>query len=604
MTTLALLLWACGPGQAEHTDAPPTQPSTSGVAESGAQVATTTRIPETAPETSKAAPADVVLHSGTVVTMDGNDAREAVAINEGLITAVGSDNEVLALAGDDTLLVDLEGRTVLPGLIDSHAHWLFNGSGAAAAVAHGWTTLGEFFVDEARLAQLVDLDIRGELPVRVNAYLALGFGFERFGDWYQRYELGQQLSPNVRIAGVKLFVDNGDRGEKLLSAEYTDNPGYFGQGFWTQEELTGIVEEAHAAGFQVAAHTGGDAAHDLIINAFESVLGDESNDVYRHRIEHVMILRDDQLQRLRALRLIASFQLSWFHSDWTEEFESTMGPDRVAWVGRWKDILDAGIPAAGSSDHPWGYGETGPAMKAIYQSVTRIGEGGSPPADWMTSQLLTVEQALQLVTVQGAYAAFEEEIKGTITVGKVADLIVLSENPLQVSEADLPGIEVMVTMVGGRVVHCSAASLCPTEDMAGLAVDGVGVTLSASSSSSGHGPELVLDGRQAGDSFWSSGEDAPQWIEFALEEPSSLEALVLVVFQNPEGQTVHIVEVQRDGEEWEVVHEFRGLTSTGETLEFHPHEPIAAVRRVRVTTTDSPSWPEWYEVVLKLDKSP
>lgn len=106
-----------------------------------------------------------------------------------------------------------------------------------------------------------------------------------------------------------------------------------------------------------------------------------------------MILRDDQLHRVKELKLLASVQISSFLSACTEEFESVSGPERVEWVARYRELLHAGIFTAGSADLPWRYGQTGSASKALYQSVTRIGENGDPPADWQLDQPLTCGSA-------------------------------------------------------------------------------------------------------------------------------------------------------------------------------------------------------------------
>ncbi|MFQ5553359.1 MAG: amidohydrolase, partial [Thermoplasmata archaeon] len=268
------------------------------------------------------------------------------------------------------------------------------------------------------------------------------------------YEPRQNFSSMLRIGGLKIFVDSGDRGQKFLTDPYQDNPGYYGEVYFTQAELDELVRETHQRGFQIAAHTGGDAAHDLILSAYEKALSGEPNALYRHRIEHVMILRDDQLETMRRLGILASFQLSWFHSDWAEEFETTLGEERLPWVGRWRDLLDAGVPSIGSTDHPWGYGTPGPSMKAIYQAVTRIGEQGLPPPLWMSDQRISAEQALRLLTIDAAYGTFQEDVKGSISVGKLADLVVLSESPLAVAPERIPEVEVLLTIVGGRSEHC------------------------------------------------------------------------------------------------------------------------------------------------------
>ncbi|MBA2632114.1 MAG: amidohydrolase family protein [Chloroflexi bacterium] len=217
----------------------------------------------------------------------------------------------------------------------------------------------------------------------------------------------------------------------------------------------------------MATHTCGDAAHDLVLNAYEAALAGADNADHRHRIEHVLVVRDDQVQRMRDLKILASFQLTFMNSDWAAEEEATLGPERLGWVGRWRDLLEAGVPAVGSTDFPWAIrdelnGQGGPAMKALWFGATRIGQEAGPPPPWLADQVISVEQGLDLITRAGAYATFEEDRKGTVTPGKLADLVVLSEDPRSVAADDLPGVSVLMTMVGGRVEYCApdAGALC------------------------------------------------------------------------------------------------------------------------------------------------
>lgn len=413
---------------------------------------------------------DLILHNGAIVTMDAETPRaQAIALRDGKILAVGRDKDVLALRAPATRVVDLQGRAVLPGFNDSHGHWIGDrgeaGGGSAAeaideALAHGWTSVSELFVSQARLAELCRLDRAGELRLRVNAYLPLSWQHERFGDWYRKYEPRQVLGPRLRIGGLKLFVDNGEPGKELLTEPHSDDPGELGEGFFDREELTALVRKADEEGWQLAAHTMGDAAHDLILDAYATALAGRPNEA-RHRIEHVAIMRDDQIERIRELGLLASVQLSWFNSDWAEQVESELGPERARWAGRWRDLLDANVHVIGGTDHPWGKGEVGPALKAVYQAVTRVGEQGAPPPAWMRAQRITVDEALRLITLDAAYGTLEEDVKGSLAPGKLADMVVLSASPLEVAPTRLQEIGVLATLVGGRVEHCtSITALC------------------------------------------------------------------------------------------------------------------------------------------------
>ncbi|MFZ0626664.1 MAG: amidohydrolase family protein [Acidimicrobiia bacterium] len=414
---------------------------------------------------------DLIIVDAVVITEDeSTPTAEAVAVESGKITAVGNNDEIEQLAGPNTRVVDLDGRTLLPGFIDSHAHWIGDWSlrygrpedAVATAARFGWTTINEMFASQANLELYSQLDESGDLPIHVNAYLPINYGNDRFGNWYLDYTPGAQLSPHVRIAGMKLFVDSGDYGEKLLTEPYADNPGYFGTGFWNQADLDEAVATADQAGFQVTAHTGGDAALDLIINALDKAL-DGGPNLLRHRIEHVMIARDDQIERMAALNLVASIQLTFFNSDWADEFSSNLGPERVGWVGRWRDLLDAGVPTIGGTDQPYGYGTVGPSMRAIFQAVTRIGESGAPPPDWMLSQRISVDEAIRLITIDAAWGSNEESVKGSITPGKNADFVVLSADPTTADPAALGDISILTTLVDGEVIFCEkgASGFCP-----------------------------------------------------------------------------------------------------------------------------------------------
>ena len=134
--------------------------------------------------------------------------------------------------------------------------------------------------------------------------------------------------------------------------------------------------------------------------------------------------------------------------------------DGLAWAGRWRDVLDSGVTTIGGSDHPW----TPPvSIGGFAEAVTRVGAGGVAPEPWMTAQTITIEEAIRLLTADAAYGAFEEDVKGTLTPGKLADLIVVSANPLEIPPEQLFDLDVLVTVVGGETVYCAQASaeFCP-----------------------------------------------------------------------------------------------------------------------------------------------
>lgn len=414
-------------------------------------------------QTSRTAP-EVIYHGGVVLTMEATQPRaEAIAIRNGRITAVGTDEQVLPLADRVTRLVDLGGRTVLPGFIDSHAHWIGDGEmvgltpelAIEAALRRGWTSISEQFVNVQRLDRLRELDTSGSLRLRVNAYLPLNFEDDKFS-WFLDHEPRHVYSPHLRLAGVKLFVDH-DWGTRF---------------HWSQVELDNYVLTAHRNGWQVTAHAISAEAHDQYLTAVSRALAAHPAPDARHRAEHVIQLRDDQLARMRELGMIASIQPA-LPGDAPAEagFPELVARGEIGWITRWRDLVDSGVRTIGSTDMPWivlvlGDHATdlphGSPLEAVFQAVTRPSYLGRTPEDWQLRQRLTVDQALRLFTADAAFGTFEEDVKGTLAPGKYADLVILSANPTAVAVDSLRDIEALVTVVGGKVEHCAdpATRLC------------------------------------------------------------------------------------------------------------------------------------------------
>ena len=410
---------------------------------------------QTSPSLSK-----LILFNGIILTMDeAQPQAQAIAIKGDRIVAVGSNEDILVLADSATQVVDLEGTTVVPGFIDSHEHRIGDQQGQSGqpqgviqdAIEQGWTSIDELFVNDERLRELCTLNQNGELRLRVNAYLALHSPQgNSYGNWHQAYEAGREVSPYLRLAGVKIYMDHGWGHGELL---------------WTQEQLDQMVQEAHDLNWQIAAHTVGEPAHTSILDALEKALGGQADSRYRHRIEHVIVISDDEIQRMQRLGIIASIQLNgpgtWV--DYDDYHEPLMTPDLYPHFARWRDLFAAGVMIAGSSDWPGSSTEEGfgAPMLLLYQAVTRTGNNRRPPEQWMMGQAITIEEALRSLTINGAYATLEEDKKGSLTEGKLADLVILSANPLTASIEIVPDIQVWMTMIGGTVEYCVQGQITP-----------------------------------------------------------------------------------------------------------------------------------------------
>ncbi|MGH3858027.1 amidohydrolase family protein [Actinokineospora sp.] len=283
-------------------------------------------VPEARP-----APPEVIYHNAVLLTMEAAQPRaEAIAIREGRILAVGDDGSVLALRKDSTRVVDLGGRTVLPGFIDSHAHGIGDGlmvgltpySAIDGAVRRGWTSINELFVSQGWLETLRVLDAAGELRLRVNAYAPMNFEEDKFDTWYLAYQPRHTFSPQLRLAGIKLFLDH-DWGTTF---------------HWDQPDLDAYVEIAHRSGWQVAAHTVSAEALDQFLTAVARAQAAHPNPDARHRVEHAIQIRDDQLTTMGDLGLIASIQPG-LPGDLAVEagFPELVARGQTRWMTRWRD---------------------------------------------------------------------------------------------------------------------------------------------------------------------------------------------------------------------------------------------------------------------------
>lgn len=405
---------------------------------------------------------ELVFYNGTIVTMDdGLPEAEAVLVRDGMIAAVGGDEEILALSSDDASFIDLYGKTLLPGFIDTHSHWLNDHDSYGTmeesielAVRQGWTTITEMFTTPELIREIGQIAERGGVKSRVNLYLRLSWHYQRWTDWYREYSPGQMLSPRVRVVGVKMFAD-GDyaSGTAAMNEPWVNAVDGRGSLYFSQDELNGLVERLDEEGYPIAIHAIGDRAVDQVLDAYEHVLQNGAPNRLRHRVEHIMFLTDDQIRRIAEDGIVASFQFQWAGSDWYQYYEGYFGSERMKRLSRWRDLLDSGAACVANTDFPNCF-SFNTAMQGISVSVTRVGpEWGSPVQDLIAKQRITVEEALRLITIDAAYATFQERMTGSITPGKYADVVVLTENPLTVDPGDLLKIKVWMTVVGGRIEY-------------------------------------------------------------------------------------------------------------------------------------------------------
>jgi predicted amidohydrolase YtcJ len=522
---------------------------------------------------------ELILFHGNMITVDAAQPRaEAVAIADGRFIAVGTDDDIRALATAGTRKIDLEGKTVLPGFIDAHSHPAASGRQhlrevdcdlrtidaiqkaireRAAKTPPGKWVLGFKYDDtktaEGRKLTRQDLDAAapdhpvfighrgghtayvnskalraagvkedepdpaggkfdrdpatgkltgglreratepfakvfpatftpddyregvklisrmmartgvtsvhdaygspedlhayqtareaGELSVRI--YCLIGYmHIDRMIAAGVRSGLGDEW---VRVGAMKMTHD-GSISERTarLSQPYVGRPDDFGIIVMKEDEMYGYARRAHENGWQIGIHSNGDVAIDATLRLYERLQREHPRRDPRFRIEHCTLINDGLVRRIHAIGAIPTpfSTYVYYHGEKMREY----GAERLNSMFALRSFIDAGIRPTQASDYPPGPFEP---MMALQSMVTRTDMKGNV---WGPRQRITIGEAIRVGTLHGAYASFEEKLKGSIEPGKLADLVVLGRDPTRVDPMSIVEIPVERTMAGGRWV--------------------------------------------------------------------------------------------------------------------------------------------------------
>jgi len=520
---------------------------------------------------------DVILYNGNIWTVDDQLPRaQAIAISDGRIFAIGSNDNVLHLASARTRKFDLGWKTVLPGFNDAHTHPIYSGVSHLKKVACDKDSIeaiqqaireraqktppGEwiegFLYDDGKTPRPInrhDLDAaapnhpvlighRGGHTIFVNSAALKLAGVDDHtpdpeGGRYEHDSSGKltgfvadaaaekfrvlipekmtrddlrvgaaliskmftskgvtsacdaNVSPNgvqgyqdardagelrfrtyclihaadlphfmdagihsgfgdewLRIGGVKQYAD-GSISERTawLSQPYIGIPNYKGLQVTPREQLLETSRKAHAAGWQLATHANGDLAIDEILGVYEQVQQENPRRDPRFRIEHCTLLNDSLIQRMSRLKVVpAPFSCYvYFHGDVMHFY----GEERTKNMFPMRSFLDAGLRPTDASDYT---ASPSDPMMWLQSQLTRTDPKGNI---WGANQRIKLEEAIRCGTLNGAYASFEDQIKGSLIPGKVADLVVLSGDPFKTDPSSLIKVMVERTMVGGKWMY-------------------------------------------------------------------------------------------------------------------------------------------------------
>lgn len=508
----------------------------------------------------------VAIRQANIITMNPSQPRaQALAVRDGRIAAVGAWEEVAPYA-EGLMALDLDGKTVLPGFIDTHTHFLWTALSLAAldvgpawdhdalqaiirqattALSPGELVFGMGFSEYAldtekfspildaldavapdnpvflvgitghvaaansralelldlpdntpgvkrdarghpsglladqannlaweqfsasfgateKAAGLVDLAVEKALSVGLTTVHALegSLGGEdrsvtdflaaipglplRFVLYYQTMDVDRVVALGLpRIGGCILLDGDVDPRTAALSEPYVDDPACYGTLYHSQEEIDAFVLTAHRAGLQVAMHAVGDAAVEQALNAYDAALAVHPRHDHRHRIEHCEVIREEQIQRAQRLGVALAIQPPFNHYWPHTGYFSSLGEERAWRADPVRTLVRPGLLVAGGSDST--VTPLGPLL-GVHAAVNH-----SNPAE-----RVTVQEGLELYTVNAAHIALEEQDKGSLEAGKLGDLVVLVEDPFRVIPGLIKDIGIEMTIVGGVIAYRKA----------------------------------------------------------------------------------------------------------------------------------------------------
>lgn len=254
----------------------------------------------------------------------------------------------------------------------------------------------------------------------------------------------------IKIGPLKILAD-GSLGARTaaLVEPYSDDPSNKGIAAYSQSEMDELVSLAHDNGMHVAIHSIGDR---IMYSAFESIekaLKKNPRANHRHGIVHCQITDETLLNRFRDLEVVAHIQPIFLNYD-IHMVEDRIGVERAKHTYAFKTMIDRGVHVALGTDCPV---EPLDTMPNLYSAVTRQDLKGYPTGGWLPEEKLTVEEAVYCYTMGSAYASFEEDIKGSISYDKFADLVVLSDNIFEIEKENIKDTDIVMTIFNGQIVY-------------------------------------------------------------------------------------------------------------------------------------------------------
>ena len=314
---------------------------------------------------------------------------------------------------------------------------------------YGLTGMGDAGIPVSRIDDYKYLIDNGKMSIRVNAMLS-DTVISDLEVFFNKYKIESYGNDFLRVKSVKLYADGalGSRGAALLEP-YSDDPENMGLIVTEYPHMLEVCKTALENDIQVCTHAIGDRAIRTMLDVYEEALKENPKADHRFRIEHSQIVNLEDIPRYADLGVLPAMQPQHAVSDmpWVKD---RIGDGRLEGAYAWRSFIDKGIMIPCGSDFPI---EIPNPLIGIHNAVTRQDENGYPEGGWLPEQKMTIEEAIKGYTIWAAFAAFQEDIIGSIEVGKYADFTILDKDILTIEPSEILKTKPIYTIVGGQIQY-------------------------------------------------------------------------------------------------------------------------------------------------------
>ncbi|MBL8205561.1 MAG: amidohydrolase [Blastocatellia bacterium] len=293
----------------------------------------------------------------------------------------------------------------------------------------------------------------GELTLRTS--IAFSMARDLPDDkWQQMIALKDKYrsNPMLRASSVKFVLDGVIESHTAAMIEpYSDGAKTKGEPAYTAEIYNDLVARCSRAGFQIYTHAIGDRAVRMALDAYEAIQKGMKRPDLRSRVEHIEVVSPTDIPRFAKLGVLASMEPIHADPDTIAVWARAVGPERVNRAFAWNELQNSGARLVFSSD--WPATISVDPIRGLHNAVNRRTTEGKPPEGWIPKQRITIEQALRAYTSAGAYASFEEQLKGKLTPGMFADIVVFSQDLFKIDPLKIHETQVVLTVFDGKIIY-------------------------------------------------------------------------------------------------------------------------------------------------------